>query len=368
VTPLHAFSFWAFLFVAFVAVVWALGDVLAPFIIGIALAYLLDPVADRLEAGGLSRRGATGFILGVFLLVLLVLLALVGPIVFEEVAHFLHNLPRLAAKAQSALTPYAQWLHDRIGTSKGENLTQTLTDQVGGAVSASGGGLIAGLQARGLAILRFLSMAAVMPIVAYYMILEWDHLVRWTRDLLPRRHEATVLDLLRRIDERLAGFLRGQIIVCVTLGLLYAVALSIAGLDYGLVIGLGAGLLSIIPLVGSTVGLLVGVIVAWTQTGELSFVAVVAGIFAAGQFMEGNILTPRLVGQSAGLHPLWILLALMAGGSLLGITGMLLAVPVAIVVAVLGEFALSLYRKSPLYACASEIVKPAHACLPPDTP
>ncbi|HRC27172.1 MAG TPA: AI-2E family transporter, partial [Alphaproteobacteria bacterium] len=150
-TPLHAFSFWAFLFVAFVAIVWALGNVLAPFIVGIALAYLLDPVADRLETGGLSRRGAAVFILGVFLLVLLVLLAFVGPVVFEEVSHFLENLPRLANKAQNALAPYAQWLHERIGTPRSENLTQTLTDQVGGAVSASGGGLIAGIQAGGLA-------------------------------------------------------------------------------------------------------------------------------------------------------------------------------------------------------------------------
>lgn len=367
-TLLHAFFFWTLVFVLFVATLWALGDVLAPFVIGIALAYLLDPIADRLETRGHTRRTATLIILSVFGLILSTFMAVVGPVIVEEISYVIDNLPRLATKAQRAIAPYVEWFHDRVGTPKDrQTLTETLTDHVGTAVSSSGS-LIAGLQAGGFAILRFLSLAVVTPIVAYYIILEWDNMVRWARDQLPRRHEATILDLLTRIDARIAGFLRGQLMVCAALGIMYAASLSIAGLDYGLVIGLGAGILSIIPMVGTVAGFLVGIVVAWTQTGDPTFVGIVAGIFGIGQFIEGNILTPRLVGQSAGLHPLWILLALMAGGSLLGITGMLVAVPVTIIIAVLGEFALAQYRRSPLYASSCEIVKPAHASQPSDTP
>ena len=166
---------------------------------------------------------------------------------------------------------------------------------------------------------------------------------------MPRHHKDTITDLLKKIDVKLAGFVRGQVSVAVILGVVYAVALSVAGLKYGFLIGLCSGLLSIIPMVGSTLGFFVSVLVAWFQTGEISYTAIIGGIFLAGQIIEGNFLTPKLVGNSVGLHPLWVFFALLAGGSLFGILGMLLAVPVAASAGVLINFAIKRYKDSSYY-------------------
>ncbi len=157
------------------------------------------------------------------------------------------------------------------------------------------------------------------------------------------------MDLLKQIDQKLSGFVRGQISVAVMLGVAYAIALTIAGLKYGFMIGLMSGLLSVIPMVGSAVGLIVSVAVAWFQAGDIVFVGIIAAIFIAGQVIEGNFLTPKLVGDSVGLHPLWVFFALLAGGSLLGILGMFLAVPVAAVIGVLLSFAIYKYKQSAYY-------------------
>ncbi|MGB0719790.1 MAG: AI-2E family transporter, partial [Bdellovibrionales bacterium] len=209
--------------------------------------------------------------------------------------------------------------------------------------------LLGGLAAGGAAIFDMISVVVFMPIVAYFVMKEWDHITHWVEDLLPRDHKNTILDLVEQIDTKISGFVRGQISVAAILGVLYAVALTIAGLNYGFLIGLSAGLISIIPMVGSTVGLIVSVAVAWFQTGDLSYVAIIAGIFLAGQLIEGNILSPKIVGDSVGLHPLWVFFALLAGGALFGILGMLLAVPVAAVAGVLLAFGIAQYKSSALY-------------------
>jgi len=166
---------------------------------------------------------------------------------------------------------------------------------------------------------------------------------------LPRENKDTIKDLLLRMNQKISGFVRGQLMVAAVLGVAYAIALSLMGLKYGFLIGIGAGVLNIIPLVGSSVGLLVGVLVAWLQGGDWIYVLGVAGIFLAGQLIEGNFLTPRFVGKSVGLHPLWVFFALMAGGALFGIVGIMLAVPVTAVIGVLAGFAISQYKDSPYY-------------------
>lgn len=174
-------------------------------------------------------------------------------------------------------------------------------------------------------------------------------MTKWTDDLIPRGSYDTVKGLLHQINVKLSGFVRGQISVAFALAIIYALALTVAGLKFGFLIGIMAGVLSVIPLIGSTVGLVVSVLVAWFQSGEWSYVGIIAAIFLVGQFVEGNFLTPKLLGSSVGLHPLWILFALLAGGSLFGIVGMFLAVPVAAVVGVLLGFAIKQYRESPYY-------------------
>ncbi|MCB9978003.1 MAG: AI-2E family transporter [Rhodospirillales bacterium] len=348
-SPSRVALFWAFIAALFFVVIRVLGDILFPFVLGIVIAYLFDPVANRLVLRGVPRWGAASIIMGVFFFVLAGAAAFIGPMLFHEAVRFIEDFPELVDRAQTALIPYAEKVKALTGAPDAQKIRDTLGNHAGGAL-ALGGNVLAGIQAGGQAVAGFVSVLVVAPVVAFFMIREWPDIKNRVQNLLPRRHEATILKLLGQIDVRLAGFIRGQLMVCAVLGILYGVALSIAGLEYGLVIGLGAGILSIIPLVGSTAGLLTGVIVAWVQSGEISYVALIAGIFAAGQFVEGNFLTPRLVGQSVGLHPLWILLALMAGGSLLGLTGMLIAVPVAVIVAVLAGFALDLYKDSAFYA------------------
>lgn len=352
-TPVRAAIFWGCVAALFLVIVRTLGDVLFPFVLGIVIAYLLDPIARRLDARGLPRWGSAAFILGGFFLLVGGLAAFVGPLLFRETVHFVNDFPGLLSRAQAALLPYADRVQSWTGSAPDAQKIQSVLEEHTGSALALSGNVLAGLQAGGRAMAGFVSALVVAPVVAFFMIKEWPDMTRRVREILPRRHEAMILALLGRMDVRLAGFIRGQVMVCVVLGLLYGIALSIAGLEYGLVIGLGAGVLSVIPLVGSTAGLLAGVIVAWVQSGEWSYVALIAGIFAVGQFVEGNFLTPRLVGKSVGLHPLWILLALMAGGSLFGLTGMLLAVPVAVVVAVLSGFALDLYKRSDFYAAPS---------------
>ena len=201
----------------------------------------------------------------------------------------------------------------------------------------------------GQALLDIISVIVFMPVVAYFTMKEWPAITAWVCALVPRHVEGVVMDLLREMDQKVSGFVRGQVMVALMMGLVYAVVLSLAGLKYGFLIGLGSGFLSIVPMVGSAVGLVISVALAWFQAGTLSFVAMIAGIFILGQVVEGNFLTPKLVGESVGLHPLWIFFALLAGGSLLGVMGMFLAVPVAAVMGVLLGFSVKQYKASEFY-------------------
>lgn len=340
--------FWGGAFALFTAFVWAFGDILTPFVLGIAVAYLLNPLVDGLRKMGIPRTLGTLGILFLFFLFVTVLLVLVAPVAYRELMDLAQNIPGYVERLANMAAPYITGLQDRLANGYQEDITAFLKQNVGRMLQAAGG-LAQGLASGGQAVAGFLTTLVLTPLVAFFMMREWEKITGWVEDLYPRQYEMTIRELLQQIDRKLSGFIRGQISVAFILGLLYAVALTIAGLHYGFLIGLGAGLLSIIPMVGSTTGLLVSVIVAWFQTGELSYVGIIAAIFIAGQVIEGNILTPKLVGDSVGLHPLWVMFALLAGGSIFGILGMLLAVPVAAVAGVLLSFAILQYKNSPLY-------------------
>ncbi|HEY8190325.1 MAG TPA: AI-2E family transporter, partial [Micavibrio sp.] len=190
----------------------------------------------------------------------------------------------------------------------------------------------------------------ITPIVAFFMMEEWVRITKWIDDMIPRDSYRTIRDLLTQMDRKVSGFVRGQVTISCVLAIAYAIALSIAGLKFGFLIGLMAGILSIVPMVGSMIGLVVAVLVAWLQSHEWSYVGIIAAIFLVGQFLEGNIITPRIMGKSVGLHPLWILFSLLAGGALFGIVGMILAVPVAAIIGVLAAFAIDRYKSSSYYA------------------
>ena len=329
---------------------------LLPFVLGIAVAYLLNPTVNKLGDIGISRAPAAMMILGGFLILILGFAGVISPILYRELSQFSDDLPQYIEKFWGVMSPITARIDQYVGGSNGESLEALLKKNAGSAASAANY-IVHKIASGGQAVMDMLSVAIFMPIVAYFMMKEWVSVTKWIHDLMPRHSEEVIIGLLKQIDLKLSGFVRGQITVAVFLGVSYAVMLSLAGLKYGFLIGLMSGLLSVIPMVGSAVGLIVSVAVAWFQSGDLTFVGLIGGIFIGGQLVEGNFLTPKLVGDSVGLHPLWVFFALLAGGSLLGILGMFLAVPIAAVVGVLLSFAIGKYKLSAYYL-DTEVEKP----------
>ncbi len=347
-SPAMKTGFWAGFLALFIGFIWIFNNILTPFILGILIAYLLNPIVRKFSRKQIPRWVTALTILTIFFGILILLFIIVAPMAFRQAQMLIEQIPNYIQNIMDFLSPYMVWVQDRVGSDYIEQMNAYLKNNAGKAVAATGG-IVGGIAQGGKAILGFGTTLVLTPIVAFFMIQEWPAITRWVESLYPRQHEKLIRSLLKKIDRKVAGFIRGQISVAFILGVIYAISLSIAGLDYGFLIGLGAGIFSIIPLVGSTLGLVVGAVVAWFQTGEMSYAGIIIAIFMAGQFIEGNFLSPKIVGDSVGLHPLWIMFALLAGGSLFGIVGMLIAVPMAAVIGVLGSFLIQQYKASPLY-------------------
>lgn len=327
-----------------VAFLWALSGILLPFLAGAALAYFLDPLADRLEARGLSRAAATGVVTAAMLGLFLAALLLVVPSAVLQAQALIAQLPDYAAALRA-------WLEATVPDQlePGEPLTQAF-DLARERLNEAVPRLLDGAWSGGLALIEFATLLVVTPVVAFYLLLDWDRMVAKVDGWIPRDHLATVRHLAREIDKALAGFVRGQMTVCAVLGVFYGGALMVLGLDFGLAIGLFAGLVSFIPYVGTVLGAALSIGVALFQFWEApQMIVAVAAVFVAGQIAEGYYLTPRLVGRSVGLHPVALLFALAAFGSLMGFAGLLIAVPTAAAIAVLGRFAVAQYLEGRLY-------------------
>jgi predicted PurR-regulated permease PerM len=351
--------FWLLTLAVFIAFLMLFSSILLPFIAGMALAYFLDPVADRLERIGLSRLMATVVILVSFVVVFVLSLMIIIPVLASQLNDFIQRVPEYVTQLQSFIaTSNASWLPDwvngQMGTIK-ENFSRYLSEGVGFI-----GTLIEQIWNSGKALLDIASLLVVTPVVAFYLLLDWDHMIEKVDSWVPRNQVATVRQLATELDNTIAGFVRGQGSLCLILGIFYAIALSVAGLNFGLLIGFFTGMISFIPYVGSTVGLLLSLGVALVQFWpDFIWVGVIAGIFFLGQFIEGNILQPKLVGKSVGLHPVWLMFALFAFGALFGFVGVLVAVPAAAAVGVLVRFAISRYLQSDLYYGTSVVIAPS---------
>lgn len=341
-------TFWGLTAVLLLGFVWMFKAVLTPFVLGIAIAYLLNPIVVAFRKIKIPRLPAVTIILLAFFAFIIVVVTLAAPPLYREASALAQNIPGYIDQLVQWVSPYLTMAQEKLGGDYIANVKTFLQDNIGKIIQVSGG-LAGGLASGGQAVVGFFTTLVLTPLVAFMVMLEWPRITNWIDDLIPRRNEKMIRDIFTQIDLKVSGFVRGQITVAFFLGVIYAIALTVADLNYGFLIGITAGFLSIIPLVGSTVGLLVSIIVAWFQMGEWDYVAIIAAIFIVGQIVEGNLLTPKLVGDSVGLHPLWVLFALMAGGSLFGILGMLLAVPVAAVIGVLVSFGILQYKASPLY-------------------
>ncbi|MEM7650865.1 MAG: AI-2E family transporter [Pseudomonadota bacterium] len=349
------FIFWALAFIVLLGFVYVFSGVLLPFVLGIAIAYLLNPLVNALGKIKIARGIAAMLILVIFFAFVGGAFALIAPILYKQSLQLAEDIPGYFEAVTAFIEPYAQKAAALVGSDNTE-ITEFLKSQTGTAAGVAKK-LLSSLAAGGAAVFDLISVFVLTPIVAYFMMKEWIKICEWVEDKLPRDNKKTILNLLSEVDVKISGFVRGQISVAFILALAYSIGLTIAGLNYGFLIGLVAGLISVIPMVGSAVGLVISVAVAWFQAGELVYVAIIAAIFLAGQLIEGNILSPKIVGDSVGLHPLWVFFALMAGGSLFGILGMLIAVPIAATAGVLLAFAIDQYKASPYYKSSKSLKK-----------
>lgn len=340
-------SYLAALFV-FLVLIYLLRTVLLPFVAGMGVAYFLDPVCDKLEKWGCSRILATTLVTIVFALLIILAFLIIVPVLIEQLSLFIRDLPGLVERAHQRLLPLYAQFQLRFDLPALDDLGVMLRNRLGGVLGFFGEAL-QGVVSGGAAIANLLSLLFITPVVTFYILRDWDLLVARIDTLLPRDHAETIREQMRAIDTTMAGFIRGQASVCLVLGAYYAGGLMLVGLPFGLVIGLVAGLLTFIPYVGSLTGFIISMAVALASFDTWHGTAIVAAIFVSGQVMEGNFLTPKLVGDRVGLHPVWIIFALLAGGALFGFVGLLLAVPVAAAIGVLVRFGIGRYLASPLY-------------------
>ena len=342
-------TYWGAAAAVLVLALWLLGDILLPFFVGGAIAYFLDPVADWFQRRGLSRTLSVVVVTLIILVVLALAVLLLIPTLVGQATALIDAAPGLASRLEEQVSRAFPQIADPDGAF------QSSLRDAGDMIRERSGALLEGALVSARSVVGAVVLVLIVPVVTFYLLLDWDRMVAEVDALLPREHAPTIRMLARQVDDTLSGFLRGQGTVMLILGVYYAGALAITGLNFGLVIGVLAGFLTFIPYVGAVVGGGLAIGLALFQFwGEWAMVAVVAAIFFSGQMMEGNVLTPKLVGDSVGVHPVWLLFALSAFGAVFGFVGLLAAVPLAAILGVLIRFAIARYRASKLYLGTGE--------------
>lgn len=344
--------FWSVALVILVGLLWLLSPILLPFVLGMAIAYVVEPLNRRLIQRGLSRLVASLIILAAFVLAIVALLLFITPPLIKQTYAFIANVPAYAQRLQSlASDPNYPWLKHLVGDNLANGSASDLMNQATAYLTA----FLASLWSQGRSIISIFSLLIITPVVAFYLACDWDRMINAIDRLIPLQERDAVRKIAREIDASISAYVHGQSGVCLILGSYYAVGLSLAGLNFGFLIGVVSGLLTFIPYVGSLSALIVSVCVATAQFfPEWGHIVIVAAIVMVGQFLEGNVLSPYLVGHSVGLHPVWLMFALFAFGYLFGFVGLLLAVPLAAATGVLIRFALRRYLASPLYTGKSQ--------------
>jgi predicted PurR-regulated permease PerM len=339
-------TFWVVTFLVLAAVLWLLHDVLLPFVAGIALAYVLAPLADRVERLGLNRTVAALLVVTVLVVTLIALILLLVPLLLQEGAALISHIPGYFKRIKELIVdPNFPWLNWLGGAETGKTASD-LVGQVATWLLSFSYSLWTG----GKALVSLASVLIVMPVVTFYLIRDWHAMIDKVDSWVPVRQRDTVRQLGREIDAAIGGFLRGQFGVCLVLGCYYAIGLMLVGLDFALLIGLIAGVITFVPYIGSMTGLMIAVSVAIAQFWpDWKRITLVVAIFLVGQFIEGNIVSPKFVGERVGLHPVWLIFAMFAFGYLFGFVGLLVAVPLGAAIAVLLRFGLRQYFASPLY-------------------
>jgi predicted PurR-regulated permease PerM len=332
-----------------VYLVWLLAPVLMPFAVAAMLAYLGDPLADRLERLGLNRMWAATIVFVVIMVAVVGVLLLLIPLIARQVENLINNLPRYGDWAQNTVWPWLQArLHLDPHTFDSDRLLTAIKEHmasIGGVATA----VLGKVSRSGLGIAMWLTNLVLIPVVAFYLLRDWDRLVARIDGMLPRSIQPTIAYLASESDKILGAFVRGQLLVMLALGVFYGAGLGVVGLTVGPLIGMVAGLLSFVPYLGFIIGFVAAIIAALVQYGDWTHVLLVCGVFVIGQLLEGYVLVPKLVGDKIGLHPVAVIFAVLAGGYLFGFLGVLLALPAASVIMVLLRYLIERYRMSELY-------------------
>ena len=331
------------------AAVYLLQPILTPFFVGIVLAYLGDPIVDRLENLGVARIGGVVLVFVVFLSILMGGTFVVVPMLFREISTLIHDIPQNILVLQSTASPY---LLDLFGVDPFDLNLDSLREQLASNWQKAGGiagKIISEVTASGFVLITIVANVALTPVVAFYMLRDWDKVMFSIRDMIPRDLVDDVVALTRECDEVLSAFLRGQMLIMILLGFIYALGLTMVGLKLSFLIGMIAGLASIVPYLGFFVGIIAAIIAAAFQFQDMAHILYVAIVFGVGQMLEGMVLTPLLVGDRIGLHPVAVIFAVLAGGQLFGFIGVLLALPVAAVIMVFVRHLHQSYVQSEYY-------------------
>jgi len=337
------------------AFIYLLHPILTPFLVALLLAYLFDPVVDRLEKLGLSRTWGVVTVFALFTLIVGALLLVLIPMLAKQLVRLYELAPQMLDWLQHTAVPWVQsklgladgfWKFDKVKAAISAHMGQT-TEIVGVVLSQA--------TASGLALIGWLANLVLIPVVSFYLLRDWDLMMAKVRSLLPRHREERIVTLAGECHEVLGAFVRGQLLVMVALGFIYAAGLMLVGLELGLLIGMIAGLAAIVPYMGFVIGIGAALIAGLFQFGgDLYPMVGIVAVFMVGQALEGMVLTPLLVGDRIGLHPVAVIFAILAGGELFGFTGILLALPVAAVIMVLVRHVHDLYKDSDIYSGAED--------------
>jgi predicted PurR-regulated permease PerM len=340
--------FWLGFVVVVIVTIGLLQNILMPFIAGVVIAFLLAPTVARLEAWGIRRTLASLAVLVAFLVGVALVFTLLVPLIQTQIVTLIGKMPGFVTFLQEQLGNLFDLLQEKLPADQVQKVQDAVGSKLGEALSWLGS-LFQGLVTSSFALLNIVSLVIVTPIVTFLVLRDWEKMVGLIDEYLPRQSLATVREQARIVGDMLVGFVHGQALVCLVLAIYYGTTLTFAGLDSGLALGLLIGVLAVIPILGGLTGFVLALGLAASQYGTWREVIIVCVIFAVGQTVEGNLLTPKLVGDRIHLHPVWVLFALFAGGSLFGFIGLLFAVPMAAVAGVLIRFALSRYRRSAVY-------------------
>jgi predicted PurR-regulated permease PerM len=344
--------FWIALFLVLVSAVALLREVLLPFVAGMVLAYLLNPIAQRMERWGMNRLIATLVIIALALAIISALIILMVPVIVGELSYFIESFPLYVRQLRAlASDPARPWLGKLVGQGLAE--AERSFGELTSLATSWFGTFLRSVWSGGRALISVLSLGVVAPIVACYLLYDWNRMVAAVDNWVPPAHRETVHALAREVDETIGGFVRGQSALCLVLAVFYAATLWLIGLKHGALIGFAAGLLSFVPYLGSLSGLIISMCVAVAQFWpDWRPIMLVPAVFFVGQSLGDYVLAPYLVGRRIHLNPVWIMFALFAFGYLFGFVGLLIAVPLAAAIGVLMRFALRHYYASPMYQSA----------------